>query len=397
MPANFNSQNNPQNPNNSNNYGPNHEFDPNLDPNYNPNFDPNYNPNYNPNFDSNANANTNFVQTQAQYDPNGNLITNLDPNFDPNYNPNQNLAYDNSGLEIPGNYDSNEQIQPEEPSVAQKIVNFIIVNWIVILVVTLILAIVLIGGSIFLGNLGRNRNSGTSVSANYQNVSVQIKGPETLAQGTPADWEVQVENFEAVPLINVKVELEFDRFFVFVKEYNPRPDNPEGSIYTIPRLDPKGSRGSSAIIRFQGFLNGNVDLEPEMGGKVSYSPQLSQTDFAPIETVGIKKVKTKITSPQIKVTLDPTNPQVQNGGEAEFTVLINNTTDSEIRDLRLRMIYPGNKETFTYVPSITALPIRLPKTLLTMATILGLLLVFQLGQIKLSKLEVRFLELITPN
>jgi hypothetical protein len=317
------------------------------------NFGQNYNPNYNPNL-ATTNLEPVYAGNQIPYNPN--LDPNINPSYNPNlvqnYDPNYDPSYSSNELSIPENYDSNQQETVEEnPSVGQKIMNFLVINWIIVVVVVIIFAVVVVGGSIFMSNLNKSKTPIISNSGSYQNASVTIKGPETLAQGTPADWEVQVENFEAIPLINLKVELEFDRFFVFVKEYNPRPDNPEGSIYTIPRLDPKGTRGSSAIIRFQGFLNGNVDLETEMGGKISYTPQLSQTQFAQVETLGIKKIRTKITSPQIKITLDPTNPKVQNGGEAEFTVLINNTTDSEIRDLRLRMIYPGNKETFTYINS----------------------------------------------
>jgi hypothetical protein len=236
------------------------------------------------------------------------------------------------------------------PQGGNPVVNFLKKKWwlVLLFVVAMILCSILI--VLTLGNLNKKEITNVIVPQKiYNNVSVKINSPQSLPQGTPGDWEILIENKETVAINNIKVKLKFDTFFVFVKEYNPSPDNPQGSEYSITKLDSINGRAPSATIRFQGYLNGNIDVETRMEGTISYTPETK--DAAKSVELPIAPSITRISSPEIKINIEPTQAEVQNGGQAQLTVVIENITDREIRDLQLRLIYPENNSSFTYLAS----------------------------------------------
>ncbi len=220
--------------------------------------------------------------------------------------------------------------------------------WLVILVGILIIGVITIGLIAFLSSQNQGESQQVVV---YDNVRVAINAPSTLPKGTPGDWEIQLENKESASLTNIQLQLKFDQDFQYLQEYNPRPDNLEGTLYSIPRLDPVSGRAPNSTVRFQGLLNGNVDVETRMGGVISYVPELPDGTRLEVVEIELKEAITRITSPKINISINPSANEIQNGGEVEFVVLIENTTDQEIRDLRLRMIYPGNEKSFIYKSS----------------------------------------------
>jgi hypothetical protein len=161
----------------------------------------------------------------------------------------------------------------------------------------------------------------------------------------------------------------------------------------LPRLDPAGGRTTTSRVRFQGSLNANVDIETEMGATLSYVPELGNGQFGELTSIELAVVRTKVVSPQVKISLEPARNTVENGSQTEFRVVVENISDQEIRNLRLRMIYPRNNDSFTYLSSeyvrttsaapvtqpddgddtwfITRLPSRAKQTLKVVGTVFG--------------------------
>jgi hypothetical protein len=181
----------------------------------------------------------------------------------------------------------------------------------------------------------------------YNNVTASITSPNELPQGTPGQWEIVIENKDPVAVENVVLKLSFDSDFKYLDTVSPSPQDPEGTTYLITRLDAIGGRTPSAKVVISGILIGNPDVETEMSGQISYLPSGASNTV----TKNITAVKTKITSPQLDVTIQPSQDFVTNGGEVEYTVVIKNKVDTIFRDLRIQMIYPSGRDVFTYTSS----------------------------------------------
>ena len=282
--------------------------------------------------------------TQQQYqDPNH-------PAYDPNYqnqgyNQPQNQFFSN-GFENPNALPP--QTQPRKPfnNTFKKLTDWAVKKWWLVAIIVVVLIGAIIGLALLFA-----KPAPKVVQLDYTKVKATISAPTTLAQGTPGTWEILVENSEPVALTNVFVELKFDPVFQFSKEISPSPENPQGTQYKIARLDAVDGRSPSVKIRFEGILTGKPDIETIMTGNVSYVPEIAANKLGNVSSIAVKESRTKITSPEVDLTLVPTQDQVQNNGEAEYTATLTNRTDREFRDLRVRMKYPDGVNAFTYTSS----------------------------------------------
>jgi hypothetical protein len=184
----------------------------------------------------------------------------------------------------------------------------------------------------------------------FLNVSAKIEAPKSLSQGTPGTWNLLINNNEQTQIENIEVELKYDDNFQFVKGINQQPENLTGNLFKIARLDSVNSGESQTVISLQGLVTGQVDLASVMQGRVSYTPSTIINEPDSRRLIDIPAVQTKITSPEIKVTLDPATSSIQNGGEETFTIKVKNTKQTDYQDLKLRMNYPAGN-TFTYISS----------------------------------------------
>jgi hypothetical protein len=291
-------------------------------------------------------------QNQNSY-PQNNYPANNQGNVGYGYQNNQPPVYHSPNADFNSNNFNNTTLgsnnqRPGGPKKKFNLQEFLVKKWWAVLLGLLLFLALVVGVFAFVVS----QSGGDEVPVIvYDDVAVNIIAPSTLPQGSPGDWEVKIENFEEVALTNIILELDFDEDFQYVEEINPRPDNLEGNIYSVPRIDPVTGRSPASTIRFRGLLNGNIDIETVMNGKLSYIPQFADGTTGELVELEIKDTITKITSPDIEITLQPTTDEIQNGGQVELTVIVENTSDQEIRDLRLRMDYPGNEETFTYLSS----------------------------------------------
>ena len=308
--------------------------------------------NYNPNLPPNKVFNESDYQQQTGF----NSVQNSYPDYNYNQNPNfQNYQIYNNQAPYNNNQNINNPNQfntPNNPnnSKLNQLANFLKAKKWFVLSAILLLVIVLISSAIFVGN-NQKEGINTFESTVYDNVQVSINAPNTLPQGTPGDWEIEIENFEDVAISNLKLVMAFDDGFVFLREYSPSPDDNKGTTYSIPRLDPKGGRTSKARVRFQGYLRANIDIETIMQANLSYVPDFGGGNVGEVFQVKSQPTKTKVTSPQVKINLEPTRSKIENGNQIELVAVIENISDQEIRNLRLKMIYPRNRDSFTYISS----------------------------------------------
>jgi hypothetical protein len=225
----------------------------------------------------------------------------------------------------------------------KKITDFLLHKWWLVLIVIIALAVATVGIFAYL-------NQPKPVTGAFDKIEATIDAPQTSASGSPNRWKISLKNRESVSLQNVTVSLKYDRAFKFTQTINPDPSKPDGSEFKIARLDAAGQGTSEIIIQFEGSLTGNTDEETLMEGTVTYTPTPLLSSTNSTRTAVIQAAKTKITQPQIKVSVLPTQDSVQNGGEAEINIIFQNTSERELRDIRIRMLYP-EQGGFSYVSS----------------------------------------------
>ncbi len=249
-----------------------------------------------------------------------------------------------------------EQIaQPTSPSVLSKlnsfsfgkIGTFLAAKWWLVAGIAAVLVIGSIGIFAYL------RYQSTP-QGDFANVEARIEGPSSSPSGSPNRWKVTINNREKVSIQQIEVKLEFDRSFRFSKPINPDPADPKGNLYKLASLAPLGQGTSDAIITFEGVLSGSIDEETVMKGEVVYTPTPLLGKQNSKRSIPIQATKTRITAPEIKVEMIPTQQEVQNGNEAELAVYFENLSERELKDLRIRMIYPA-KGSFSYTSSELAL------------------------------------------
>ncbi len=193
-------------------------------------------------------------------------------------------------------------------------------------------------------------NTKVSDNNNYLRVTTLIEAPKSLSQGTPGIWNITINNNEASSLDAIEVELKFDDNFQFIKGINRQPENLTGNLFKIAHLDALNGGESQTVISLQGLVTGQVDLDSTMQGRVGYTPSIISKEVDSRRIVDITPAQTKILSPEIKLTIDPSQGSIQNGGEETFTIKIKNLKQNDYQDLKLRMNYPSGN-TFTYTSS----------------------------------------------
>jgi hypothetical protein len=210
----------------------------------------------------------------------------------------------------------------------------------ILLGLTIFLSVLTIFG-IFAGlNYFGNKNE-----IKYNDVVSTIEIPNQIAQGSPTKFVLNITNNNPVPIENISVIMDFDEDYQFVRGLNNiTPTSLKGNSYNLGKIDAKETGANKSIIAFEGVLSGIIDKEAFFGGRISY------TSNQKIYEQPIGKVKTLITSPDVKITFESKDQNVQNGGEAEFIVKIKNVKEKEISDLQLKLDYPGGNA-FNYISS----------------------------------------------
>jgi hypothetical protein len=209
--------------------------------------------------------------------------------------------------------------------------------------------VVLLGGGVFGFSEYTKANKPRNVNP-YTNITATIDGPKTLPQGTPGRWDVKIINNEPVPITDVDVEMQFDKDLSITQYLNYQPANGEKTNFKTNKIDGLGLGQNSFLISFEGFLNAQVDIETMMQGKITYTPAPLAGQKNSQRQLEIAGLRTKIISPEVKLSIDPTNGSIQNGGEVEYVIKVKNTKDKDLQDLRLKLDYPSGN-VFAYTSS----------------------------------------------
>lgn len=269
-------------------------------------------------------------------------------------NPNQ-YNTDDSPFDIGGvqeqpqvqkttNKDKVRQPNPAIEKAQNQIIAFLSTRWWVVVIVVLLVSILSATAFFFI-----NQPEEFSAS-DFTNVVGTIDGPATSPSGSPATWKIQISNQESVAIKDIEINLDFDRTFQYLKPISPDPSNPDGSQYRFSELAGIGQGTSTRIIQFEGVLTGNIDEQTLMNGTISYTPAPLEGATNARRTVAIAEEATKITAPEVNVSLTPANDSVQNGGEVELIATFENLSERDLNNIRITMEYPSGSN-FTYTSS----------------------------------------------
>jgi hypothetical protein len=271
----------------------------------------------------------NQVAPQTLYNP-------ADPSY---YSSNDSFnTFGNTPINAePAGLSFNEQFQSNFKKVKEnKVVINLISNWWIVLIVVILLFSLGFGILYFLGLQDQ------TVARTSLNVVGNISAPSRSPSGSLSEWNVKVENNENLKLERVKLILKFDNTFTFAKSINQDPVNEPnttfGSAYDLGELQPFGVGGSSAIITLQGTLSGTIDTEAIMGGTVSFQVEGDRQTFAN----ELKVASTRIGAPELTIDELTAPNSIKNGNEEDIFLNFKNSSDRELRDLRIRLTYPNN-------------------------------------------------------
>lgn len=182
----------------------------------------------------------------------------------------------------------------------------------------------------------------------FDKITATIVAPPSLPQGTSGKWSIKIRNDQDFAIDNVQLEMRYDQDFQTINFPNYKPQS-SNNLFNIGKLEGVGVGTQEAIVDIEGFLNAQIDVETIMSGTLKFSPIKDNGSISDQKLEQpITIVKTKVTSPEVQLTITPAVGAVQNGGEAEFLIKVKNTKENDYQDLRLRLNYPpGNIFTYT--------------------------------------------------
>jgi hypothetical protein len=269
---------------------------------------------------------------------------------DPQYQYLQNVQQDvQSNAYFQVGEEAQPEAKPEKKSSVdtkalwEKTVKFLEKRWWAVLIAAIILGVLVVG--VYALQAGLNRPI-----SDFTKVQAFVEAPKTSSSGSPNRWKITIKNDETVSIQQIELKLNFDRTFRYSKPINPDPADPSGSLYKLSSLQGVGQGTSDAIISFEGVLSGNIDEETVMSGELSYVPTPLLGKQNARRSLQINPARTRITAAEISLEMVPTAQTVQNGNEVELSVIFENRSERELKDMRIRMLYP-DKGAFTYTSS----------------------------------------------
>jgi hypothetical protein len=294
------------------------------------------------------------AQNPGYYDPN-NQYSNYSYQQNQAVYQNPSNSYFQIGPEPEVQKTQNKDTKATSKFNLKKIGDWLLAKWWLVLLVVIALAVCVVGAYSFL-----NKPKGYTPT-DFTQVNGRIQAPTSSPSGSPSRWNVVIQNKESVSIQNLKVKLNFDRTFKYTKPINPDPSTPQGDTYDFSSLAAQGQGTSEIIIQFEGVLSGNIDEEAVMSGEITYTPTPLLNTPNNTRSVSISAAKTRITAPEIRIDMTPSEQSVQNGSEVELNINFENLSERELKDLRVRMSYP-DRGGFTYLSSQLSLSGSDPKT-----------------------------------
>lgn len=262
--------------------------------------------------------------------------------------PRETANYDESQRYVPNyEYENFQVVDPEvqvvknKDSIKQntkngnKFLDFLTKKWWVVVIALIGISLIATGIFFFI-----NRGPEYDASA-FTKVTARVEAPTTAPSGSPTLWKIIIQNQESVNIKNLELNLEFDKSFQYSRAINPDPSDPRGNVYKFSSLSGLGLGTSEIIIQFEGILTGNIDEETLMRGNLTYTPEPLIGKENNTRTIPVQSSITKVTAPNISVTLSSTQQTVQNGGEVELLASFENQSDRDLKNIKIIMNYPS--------------------------------------------------------
>jgi uncharacterized repeat protein (TIGR01451 family) len=190
-----------------------------------------------------------------------------------------------------------------------------------------LLSLAAIGGIVWYFFLG---NSNT-VTPGSNNVSIQVKGPSSIASGAEAEFRILYHNGENGDLTNLTLNLIYPNNFTF-KSATPAPTAAAGRTFNLPIL--KEGQDGEVIIR--GKLSGSTGEDKQIQAKLHYKLSNFNSEFEVQETLHVT-----IQAPNL--TFDISGPvDVPVGQDSTFTLNYSNVSNQDYDNVAVSLVYPGN-------------------------------------------------------
>jgi len=195
-------------------------------------------------------------------------------------------------------------------------------------IVAIIGAVLILGlGALMYFAWGKGGISGP----NSNQVGLVIKGPDTVASGSEAQFHITYHNGENADMINVHLDLIYPSNFQF-KSSTPSSKLVSGQSFDLPKV----SQGRDGDLIIRGKLSGSTGEQKQILAKLRYKLSNFNSTFEVDQTFN-----TTIQAP--KLTLEITGPtEVPIGQDASFTINYSNVSGQDYDNLAVSLIYPDD-------------------------------------------------------
>lgn len=178
------------------------------------------------------------------------------------------------------------------------------------------------------------------VTPQSNNVVLLIKGPETMASGSEAEFHIIYRNGENADMTNVHLDLIYPSNFQF-KSSTPAAKIASGQSYDLPLV----KEGKDAELVIRGKMSGSTGEVKPLSAKLSYKLSNFNSTFQVTQNYQVT-----ILAPNL--TFDVTGPvEVPIGQDITFALNYANVSSQDYDNVALSLSYPeGFKFTSASVP-----------------------------------------------
>jgi hypothetical protein len=206
--------------------------------------------------------------------------------------------------------------------------------------------VLVLAGVFFLVTTNQKENKPAPI---LEKISVVILGESSVPRGSVQKWNLKINNAEAINIENLKVNMEYDPAFKFVRSTGLMTEGVAGKSFTLDSL----KAGTEVIQTFEGKYDANIDVGVNMLAKLSYEVEgfkgkknSLQDKTSPIFTTKIKKSLMRI---------DISNTGSNNipvESDQVFTITFANQSGERLEKIGLKMEYPTLNQKVIYKSSV---------------------------------------------
>ena len=160
---------------------------------------------------------------------------------------------------------------------------------------------------------------------------LNIEAPETTSSGEKIIYKIKYENRDKVKMSKLQLLLSYPEGFIFEYSSVEKEQNYD-NLFNLPDIEPLAKKE----IEIQGRLIGVEDEEKNLLASLSYEPSNFSSNFQELANAS-----TIINSAAIEIKISGAE-QILLNEDSEYSITIKNSSDENIQNLRLLVIYPEN-------------------------------------------------------